>query len=83
MNVSWEKLTLEEARGFLTFYTITYATLESRRRRDVRMEMVHPDSSYRVIGGLGYTESYSVTVSASTSVGEGVSSIAILSRGIK
>ena len=47
------------------------------------MEMVHPDSSYRVIGGLGYTESYSVTVSASTSVGEGVSSIAILSRGIK
>ena len=80
MNISWEKLTLEEARGFLTDYTITYATLESRPRRDVRMEMVHPDSSYKVIGGLGYTESYSVTVSASTSVG-GVSSVAILSQG--
>ncbi len=44
--------------------------------------MIHPDSSYKVIGGLGFTESYSITVSASTSVGEGISSVTILAHGI-
>jgi len=81
MNVSWVKLTLEEARGFVTGYTVRYDTLESRGRRAVRIEAVHPDSSYKVIGGLGFTESYSITVSASTVVGEGMSSSAVLSPG--
>lgn len=36
--------------------------------------MVDPESSYKVIGGVGITESYSITVSASTSAGEGISS---------
>lgn len=81
MNVSWVKLILEEARGFIVGYTITYNSIEAHLRRDVRMEMVHPDSSYKVIGGLGFTESYSVTVSASTVAGEGLSSFMTLSHG--
>lgn len=82
MNISWVKLTLEEARGFVTGYTVRYDVLETRRRRDVRLEVVNPDSSYKVIGGLGFTESYSITVSASTSIGEGIGSLSILSHGI-
>lgn len=81
MNVSWVKLILEEARGFIVGYTITYNSIEARLRRDVRMEMIHPDSSYKVIGGLGFTESYSVTISASTVAGEGLSSFMTLSHG--
>ncbi len=81
MNVSWVKLTLEEARGFVTGYTISIDTLETRRKRAVRMEMIHPDSSNKLIGGLGFTESYSVTVSARTTAGDGISSSAILLYG--
>ncbi len=78
MNVSWVKLTLEEARGFITGYMVAYDTMELRRRRAVRMEVVSPDSS---IGGLGFTESYSITVSASTVAGQGISSFPIVSHG--
>lgn len=81
MNVSWVQLTLDEARGFVTGYTIRYDTLESRRRRAVVMEVVHPDSTYKVIGGLGFTESYSITVSASTSAGEGIDSAPFVISG--
>lgn len=82
MNISWVKLTLEEARGFVTSYTIRYDTLETRRKRAVVMEVVHPDSSYKVIGGLGVTETYSITVSASTSAGEGIESTPFSISGI-
>ncbi len=81
MNVSWEKLSLEEARGYITGYTIRYDTIGTRNKRNVRMEVVDPDSLYKVIGDLGFTESYSVTVSANTAVGEGISSTVFSSYG--
>ena len=81
MNVSWMKLTLEEARGFIIDYIITYETLDQRRRRDLRMEVAHPESSYKVIGGLVFTESYSLAISARTIEGEGISSSPIISPG--
>lgn len=80
MNVTWVKLTLEEARGFVTHYTIRYDTIALRRRRAVRMEVVDQDSSHALIG-LGFTESYSITVSASTIAGEGIASEPILVYG--
>ena len=83
MNVSWVKLTLEEARGFVAGYTINYDSQEACKRREARVEVVHPDSSYKVISGLMFTESYSVTMSASTSAGEGIISSPIISHGIK
>ncbi len=81
MNVTWEKLTLEEARGFITGYKITYDLLEARRRRDVTVEVVDPENSFKIITGLGFTESYSVTVSASTAAGDGINSVTVLSHG--
>ena len=82
MNVSWAKLTLEEARGFITSYIVRYNVLEARRRkREVRVEVVDPDRSCKIIGGLGFTESYSITVSATTSAGEGIGSLAFTSQG--
>ena len=83
MNVSWVKLTLEEARGFVTGYAVSYDAVELRRKkRELRREIVHPDSGYKVIGGLGFTESYSITVSASTSAGEGIASRPVVVRGM-
>ena len=79
MNVSWVKLTLEEARGFVTGYTARYDSIESRR---TRLEVVDPDSSYKVIGDLALTESYSISVSASTIAGEGTGSAPIIFQGM-
>lgn len=81
MNVSWVKMTLEEAKGFVISYTVRYDVIESRRRRTVRLEVVEPDSSYKIIGDFGLTESYSITVSASTIAGEGIESAPIIVQG--
>ena len=45
------------------------------------MEVAHSDSSYKVIGDLGFTESYSLTISARTIAGEGIRSSPIISPG--
>ena len=82
MNVSWAKITLEEARGFVTGYTVRYNSIESRLRRALRLEVVEPDSSYKIIGNLAVTESYSITVSASTIAGEGIESAPFFLQGI-
>ena len=81
MNITWVKLTLEEARGFITGYTVSYDTLDLRRRKEAMVEFIHPEGSFKVIGGLGFTTSYSVTVSASTTAGEGISSPPITAYG--
>ena len=73
MNVSWQKLSLEEARGFIRGYFITFIEIEegNRRKRDAFRVEVGPEVSYTVISGLDLTKQYSVTVSAATSAGEG------------
>ena len=81
MNITWRKLSLEEARGFITSYTVSYDTLDSRRRKEATVEFVHPEGSYKVISGLGITISYVVTVSASTAVGLGINSPPIIVNG--
>ena len=77
MNVTWIALTLEQARGFITGYTVTYQSLALRSRKEAVMEFVQPEGSYKVIGRLEYTTPYLVTVSARTAAGEGISSPAI------
>ena len=81
MNVTWTKLTLEDARGFITAYTVTYEMVGLRRRKEVMEEISEPENSYKVVGGLGFTTSYSVMVSASTIAGQGISSSAITVQG--
>ena len=81
MNVTWTKLTLEEARGIITTYTVTYEIVSSRRRKEVMEEVSEPDNSYKVVGGLDFTSSYLVMVSASTIAGQGISSSAVTVHG--
>ena len=71
MNVSWEKLTPADTRGFPTGYTVTYDTLEEGQ---ALVEEVGQEESYKVIGNLEVTSSYVVTVAANTIGGKGVDS---------
>ena len=73
MDVSWRPLTLSEARGFVTFYSIAYTpTPNSRRRQSQTMFMnASADSSSVTVVGLDGDLAYSVTVSASTRAGMG------------
>ena len=83
MNVTWVTLSLEQARGFITGYTVTYQSLALRSRKEAAvMEFVQPDGTYKVIGGLEYTVPYLVMVSARTAPGEGISSPAITVDGM-
>ena len=72
INVSWTLLTLEEARGFVTSYTVSYSKGEGQGRRPVE-ELVVPggEQSSAVIGGLDTGSSYLLSVSAGTSAGSG------------
>lgn len=78
INVSWMPLTLEEARGFIQFYTVMYEAEDSRRRGVESIE-VEPNKNSVVIGGLSIELSYSIFVSASTRAGMGPSSPASFS----
>ena len=69
-----ETYTLEEARGFITGYIVSYDTLDPHNRREAMVEFIHHEISYEAISGLGFTISYSFTVSAITTVGQGISS---------
>ena len=75
MNVSWTLLTLEEARGFVTSYTVSYREWEGAGRRHVveteSVVVLGGEQSSVVIGGLDPGSSYLVPVSASTSAGSG------------
>ena len=69
MNVSWTLLTLEEARGFVIYYTVSYRKDEGMAKRTTESVVVQQSSV--VIGGLDPGSSYLVSVSASTSAGNG------------
>ena len=81
VNITWGKLSLEEARGFITGYSVTYDITDGRTRGEVRSELVGRDESYKLIGSLDIAKGYYVTVSARTSAGEGVASDAFVVNG--
>ena len=74
--VSWKRLTLSEARGFITFYIIEYyPALNNKKRQapsDTMRMNVSGDSSSTIIDGLDENLDYAVQVSASTSAGIGI-----------
>ena len=80
MLVSWTPLTLSEARGFVTFYTVSYTPVLNSRRRQVSQDTMYmnvsADSSSVTIVGLDGSLTYSVQVSAGTRAGQGVQSTA-------
>ena len=73
IRVSWSPLTLTQARGFLTGYTILLIpTPISRKRQTNGVAVVAgPTDTSRVVTGLDPTLQYSVTVVGGTSVGIG------------
>uniref|UniRef100_A0A1X7UYG7 protein-tyrosine-phosphatase n=1 Tax=Amphimedon queenslandica TaxID=400682 RepID=A0A1X7UYG7_AMPQE len=76
VNVSWMPLTLEEAKGFVTGYTVTLtpSTSNNRKRQSPITMTAEPDQSYVVFTGLSAEASYSISVSGSTAAGTGESS---------
>ena len=72
MVVSWTPLTLSEARGFITSYTVFYSPQVSRRKQQEPSTMqktVSEDFNQTFIDGLDPNTAYDVQVSASTKVG--------------
>ena len=76
MRVSWQPLSLSEARGFVQFYTIAYTPiLNTRKRQDSTMRVdASADASSVNIDGLTEDLIYSVDVSAGTRAGRGIQS---------
>ena len=78
MVVSWRPLTLVEARGFITHYTVTYSP-QMLRKRQAAMIRVVPDANTVTIEGLDADTAYSVQVSGATVAGDGVDGNAVIS----
>ena len=82
MDVSWRPLTLFEARGFVTFYSIAYTPTPNSRRQQASQDTMYmnasADSDSVTIEGLDGDLTYSVTVSAGTRAGIGVESDAVI-----
>ena len=74
MRVSWTRLTLTEARGFITHYTVAYTPSSSGSKREepnTLYQSVGNDSNEATIEGLDGDTAYAVQVSASTAAGSG------------
>ncbi len=83
VNITWEKLTPKEARGFVVAYIVSYDTsnFDTRRKREISAEEVTPEQSYKVVENLHPREDYYIAVSAKTSAGEGIKSAVVISDG--
>ena len=80
MVVSWIPLTLSEARGFITSYTVFYSSQVNRRKRqepNTIQKTVSGDVSQTTIDGLDPNTAFDVQILANTKAGAGV-----LSEGI-
>ena len=69
MTVSWRPLTLVEARGFITGYTVTYTVSAHASRRQTNTVTTGPDVSSATIDGLNADTVYDVSVQASNGAG--------------
>ena len=73
VNVSWNQLSLTKARGFVKSYTVFLASGDTRERHSTVSlnRTVPPTESSVVFTNLQANTDYTVSVLASTSVGEG------------
>ena len=73
LSVRWSPLNLEEARGFITHYTVTaepVSTTQTRQQTEgVLSVRVLPNTTSVVMHGLSSALTYWITVSANTVVG--------------
>ena len=71
MNVTWNAISLMDARGFLDHYTVTYEPTNNVFAKGLTSIHVPANTTYKVIGDLDSQQSYAVTVSAYTNEGGG------------
>ena len=73
LSVSWDRLTPEQAFGFVTSYTISYSKEggESQKKRQILEKTVPGTENSTVIGDLDPNQDYSVYVRADTKAGAG------------
>ena len=72
MVVSWTPLTLSEARGFITSYTVFYSPQVSATKRqelNTMQKTVSGDINRTTIHGLDLKTAYDVQMSANTKAG--------------
>ena len=84
MRVSWQPLSLSEARGFVLFYTIAYTPVLTDSMREVTETYLNAsaDPSSVTVEGLNGSLAYVIQVSAGTKAGQGVESPAIFIDGM-
>ena len=83
LEVKWEPLSLEEARGFITHYTVTAEPANTQTRRQAGGTLsvtVGANSTRAVLDGLNSVLTYWITVSASTVVGTSTSNNRCLAK---
>ena len=72
LNVSWDRLTPEEAWGFVTNYIVSYKKEQSESQKRQTSEKIVPGTeSSTIIEDLDPNQEYSVSVRADTEVGMG------------
>ena len=80
MNISWSRIPITEARGFIQSYFIFYEQSDSRKRQTLSIPVPATDSSV-VIGGLDPGKAYRVSIAASTNAGQGEFTSAVFVAG--
>ena len=71
ININWKKLTLNEARGVVTNYTVYWTEYDGTLTQNKSVIVSGNVSSYRTTEPLVPSQKYSVTVFASTIQGAG------------
>ena len=71
ININWQKLTLSEARGIVTNYTVDWSEYDGTFTQNQSITVSGNVSSYRTTEPLVPSQKYSVTVFASTIQGAG------------
>ena len=78
IRVTWMKLSLEDARGIIVGYFISYRTVDSRT---VSNTTTSYNVSSVVISGLRVGEKYGVTIACETEAGAGPASDIVYEPG--
>ena len=82
VRVTWEPLTLIEARGFITNYTVTLQPQGSTKRADGSIVTTVPHNiSDVIVTDLDPKLAYSVSVSVGTVAGQNTTTVVIQARG--
>ena len=80
MNISWSRIPIIEAKGFIQSYFILYEQNDNRKRQISSVSVPATDSSVG-IGGLDPGKAYRVSISASTNAGQGEFTSAVVVDG--